>query len=378
MKSASLTLALASCFVALPVFAQETPAPAPAPAAPTPAATAPAPLLPPPAAPAAPAEAPLGPFKDQKERHSYGLGTFLGNREKQNAANNPDKPTLTAAELLQGLKDGLDNVKSVDYAAGLAMAAQIKRSGVEIDPAVLTEAVRSALDGKPGKIQPQEIQAIMQELQSQITASQQAKMKAEADKNLAAATAWLAENAKKEGIKTSPSGLQYIIDQHGAGRTPGPRDVVNINLIGTSAADGTEFDRTAEGTPGRRAMMALPKGLQEGLQLMKDGGKARFWLPPALGFGDAPRGATLKPNSVIAYTIELISSEEPPVNQAATATGPDGQPLPKREPITAVTPPVSVEIPKGGGAPIIKIEGQTTPPQAPAPAPAPEVKPAAK
>lgn len=331
-------------------------------------------LLPPPAIPTTPAEAPLGPFKDQKERRSYGLGTFLGDREKKNAASNPDQTTLKADEVLAGLMDGLKGAKSLDYAGGLAMAAQIKRSGVDIDPAVLADAVRSALENKPAKIEMAELQAIMQDIQADIQQRQQAKAKAEADQNLAASTGWLAENAKKTGIKTTPSGLQYLMDANGAGRTPGPRDVVTVNLTGTGI-DGVEFDRTPEGTPSRRALPALPKGLQEGLQLMKVGGKARFWVPPALGYGETPRGPALKANAVLAYTVELTAAEEPPAAPAAP-TGPDGQPLPqvKREPITAVTPPVSVEIPAGGGAPKIKVEGQSNTPQAPAPAAAPENK----
>ena len=142
-----LSLLLLPLAFALPVSAQNPPA---------------APLLPPPAGLGTPAEAPLGPFKDQKERHSYGLGTFLGNREKQNAANNPDKPTVTVDELLAGVKDGLAGTKSLDYTSGLAMAAQIQRSGVEIDPAVLAEALRAAVENKPAKIQPADVQAIMQ------------------------------------------------------------------------------------------------------------------------------------------------------------------------------------------------------------------------
>ena len=334
-----------------------------------------APLLPPPAVPGAAAEAPLGPFKDQKERRSYGLGSFLGEREKKNAASNPDKATVGVEDLLAGLADGLSGAKSIDYAGGLAMAAQIKRSGVEIDQAVLAEAVRTVVENKMAKIQPAEVQTIMQEIQADLQARQQAKAKAEAEKNLAAATGWLEENSKKDGVKVTASGLQYVMEKNGEGRTPGPRDVVMVNLVGTVAADGTEFDRSAEGTPARRALLALPKGLQEGLQLMKAGGKAKFWLPPAMGFGETPRGPGVKPNAVLAYAVELVSSEEPPANQPGAALGPDGQPLPqvKREPITAVTPPVSVEIPADGGAPKIKIEGQPAPTPAPNP-PAPKAK----
>ena len=355
LPNSALVLSLAPLLLALPVVAQTAP---PA-----------APLLPPPAAAAGPAaEPPLGPFKDQKERRSYGLGSFLGSREKTNASANLDKPTVDVAELLAGLKDGLGGTKTMDYAGGLAMAAQVKRSGVDIDPAVLAEAVRGALENQPAKIGQADIQAIMQELQTSIQQKQQAKMKVEAEKNLALANTWLAENAKKEGVKATASGLQYVLDTPGEGRTPGARDVVTVNLVGTSV-DGTEFDRSAEGSPARRALMSLPKGLQEGLQMMKAGGKAHFWLPPALGFGESPRGAGIKPNAVLAYTVELVSSEEPPVAQAGTSLGPDGKPVPqgKREPITAVTPPVSVEIPPNGGQPKIKVEAQPKAPAAPKP-----------
>ena len=216
-----------------------------------------APLLP---EPATPAEPPLGPFKDRKERHSYGLGTFLGGREKQNAQNNPDKKTVTVDELLAGLKDGLAGTKTIDYSSGLAMAAQIKRSGVDFDQAVLEAAVRDAAEGKPAKVQPADVQAIMQEIQTGIQGRQQAKTAAEAAKNLEATNAWLAENAKKEGVKTSPSGLQYAMDKNGEGRAPGARDVVTINMVGTGALDGVEFDRTAEGTPARSPHVQPPRG----------------------------------------------------------------------------------------------------------------------
>ena len=361
-----LLLAFLPFCLLLPAFAQ-------VPAQPS------APLLPPPAAPAGPdarPEPPLGPFKDQKERRSYGLGSFLGDREKKNATSNPDQTTVNAGDLLSGLTDGLSGARSIDYAGGLAMAAQIKRSGIEIDADVLADAVRTAVENKMAKVPPADVQAIMQEIQADIQQRQQAKAKAEAEKNLAASAAWLEENAKKEGVKATPSGLQYLMETNGAGRTPGPRDVVTVNLIGTAAADSTEFDRTADGTPARRAMQALPKGLQEGMQLMKAGGKARFWLPPVLGFGETPRGPGLKTNAVLAYTVELVASEEPPASQPGAPIGADGQPVPqvKREPITAVTPPVSVEIPPGGGPPKIKIEGQPNTPQVPPPAPAPENK----
>ena len=74
--------------------------------------------------------------------------------------------------------------------------------------------------------------------------------------------AFLEQNSKAPGVVTLPSGLQYKMEKNGEGRTPGPRDVLTVNLTGTAAMDGTEFDRTPEGSPARRAMMALQKGDQ--------------------------------------------------------------------------------------------------------------------
>ncbi|MDB6135998.1 MAG: peptidylprolyl isomerase [Verrucomicrobiales bacterium] len=375
---------------ALPAFAQQpaappaAPAPVPAPAAapapppaPAPGAPAGAPLLPP---PATPAPAPLGPFKDIKERHSYGLGTFLGNREKTNAAANPDKPGLNAAEILAGLQDGLAGAKSLDYTNGLAMAGQIKRSGVDIDQAVLVEAVRTALENKEAKIPAPDVQTIMQEIQTSIQQRQAAKQKEEATKNLELSNAWLAENAKKEGVKTSPSGLQYKIENPGAGKAPAPKDLVTVNISGTNT-EGAEFDKSPAGAPARRSLAAMPKGLQEGILMLKAGGKGSFWVPPVLGYGENPRGAVLKGNSVLHYEVELISSETPPPSAAPSVSG--------QRPVSAVTPPVAVDIPPAPGkavsAPVqvppppvtpLKPGASLPPPPAPPAAPVPPPAPA--
>ena len=129
---------------------------------------------------------------------------------------------------------------------------------------------------------------------------------------------------------------------------------------GTKTAGRTTLTAAASGSGGNGSLLQRA--------LLKAGGKAHFWLPPALGFGESPRGAGIKPNAVLAYTVELISSEEPPVAQAGASLGPDGKPLPqaRREPITAVTPPVSVEIPPNVGQPKVKVEAR--------PAPKPESK----
>ncbi|RYD32796.1 MAG: hypothetical protein EOP86_14850, partial [Verrucomicrobiaceae bacterium] len=250
---------------------------------------------------------------------------------------------LNAAEILAGLQDGLAGAKSLDYTNGLAMAGQIKRSGVDIDQAVLIEAVRTALENKEAKIPASDVQTIMQEIQTSIQQRQAAKQKEEATKNLEISNAWLAENAKKEGVKTSPSGLQYKIENPGEGKAPAPKDLVTVNITGTNT-EGAEFDKSPAGAPARRSLAAMPKGLQEGILMLKAGGKGSFWVPPVLGYGENPRGAVLKGNSVLHYEVELISSETPPPSAAPAVSG--------QRPVSAVTPPVAVDIPPApGGSP---------------------------
>ena len=321
--------------------------PAPAPGAP-PTLPLPLPGAPPVAAePAAPAKPSA--FPDAKERRSYGLGSFLGGREKNTLASQPDRGAVKVDELLAGLHDGLTDAKSPDYASGLAMAAQIKRAGVEIDAKLLAEALRTVLENKESKMPQEEVQAVMTELNNELQQKQMARQKAEADKNLAAATSFLETNGKAEGVVTTASGLQYKVEKEGDGPVPADKDVLTLNLRGTNT-EGQEFEKSPEGKPSRRPMASLVKGLQEGVKLMKAGGKVRFWVPPALGYGESARGAMVKANSVLIFDLELISSEAPPPPQPQVSgiVDSNGNPVPtppQRKPVTAVTPPVSVEIP---------------------------------
>jgi FKBP-type peptidyl-prolyl cis-trans isomerase len=365
MKLFLPTLTLTATLAALPLMAQDTPAPKPAtppPAAPgaPPALTpgkppAPAPgqppavqpgLLPPPATPAPPE--PDG-FKTEKERLSYALGLFFANNLKQEEANR-GTPLPKADDVLKGMKDVLAGTASLDYVIGAHLASQIKRAEVDLDAETLSDALRGALSNAAPKLNPQQAQEAMKRLNEELARKKEVKRQAESAAALAASNKFLEGNSKAEGVKQTASGLQYKVDKTGDGKSPTETDLVTMNFKCTQL-DTTIVEKSPETGPARKVMRSLPKGLQEGLQLLKTGSKAKFWLPPALGYGEAGRLGLVKANSVVIYEVELLGVEPAPKPAALGSSTPPigvgGQP--GRPPVTAVTPPITVEIPPRPG-----------------------------
>jgi len=117
-----------------------------------------------------------------------------------------------------------------------------------------------------------------------------------------AGKAFLAQNAGKPGVMTTASGLQYQVLQEGQGRQPGPTDMVRVNYAG-SLVDGREFDR-GEGI--EFPLNRVIPGWTEGLQLMKEGGKTRFFIPSDLAYGERGAGSAIPPNAALVFEVELI------------------------------------------------------------------------
>ncbi len=118
-----------------------------------------------------------------------------------------------------------------------------------------------------------------------------------------AGKAFLAENASKPGIITTASGLQYQVLQEGKGRQPAATDMVRVNYAG-SLVDGREFDR-GEGI--EFPLNGVIPGWTEGLQLMKEGGKTRFFIPPDLAYGERGAGGVIPPNATLIFDVDLIA-----------------------------------------------------------------------
>lgn len=132
------------------------------------------------------------------------------------------------------------------------------------------------------------------------------KNEEKADANLKEGQDFLAENAKKEGVISLESGLQYEVITMGAGEKPTATQQVSCHYHGT-LINGTVFDSSVQrGTPAAFPLNRVIKGWTEGLQLMPVGSKFRFFIPPSLGYGSRAVSAEIGPNSTLIFDVELL------------------------------------------------------------------------
>ena len=184
----------------------------------------------------------------------------------------------------------------LSYGLGLGIGqqlAQMNIEGLNIDD--FADAIRDVINGNDLKVEHREAQQIVQNY----FAEQEKKLQAErAEKGKAAKEAgekYLAENAKKEGIITTASGLQYKVLKEGTGKQPKATDKVRCHYEGF-LIDGTVFDSSVQrGEPAVFPLDGVIVGWTEGLQLMREGGKYRFFIPYKLGYGEGGAGASIPP-----------------------------------------------------------------------------------
>ena len=147
----------------------------------------------------------------------------------------------------------------------------------------------------------------MQAYQEKAAAEQQAAQAACGEANLAASAAFLAENAAREGVVVTESGLQYEILEAGEGAKPGPEDTVEVHYRGT-LVDGTEFDSSySRGETVTFGVGQVIAGWTEALQLMPVGSKWKLAIPPELGYGAGGAGQMIGPNAALVFEVELIA-----------------------------------------------------------------------
>ena len=195
----------------------------------------------------------------------------------------------------------------LSYALGLGIGRQLAQMGAEqlsIDD--FAQAIKDVVAGGQLKLDEAEAQVIVQEFfqkqeEKQLAAAAEMgkKAKEEGEK-------YLAENAKKEGVVTLPSGLQYLVIKEGNGKRPKATDKVKCHYEGM-LVDGTLFDSSVQrGEPATFPLNQVIAGWTEGLQLMTEGSKYRFFIPYTLGYGERGAGASIPPFAALVFDVELI------------------------------------------------------------------------
>ncbi len=204
------------------------------------------------------------------------------------------------------------------YAMGLMIGENLeayinsqKNTGMEVDHVKLIQGIKDALDKNP-KMTKEDIDTVMKEMETKAAQAHQVEMdKAEqqAKDNLALNEKFLEENAKKEGVMTTTSGLQYKVEKMGQGVKPQPEDSVKVHYTG-KFLNGDVFDSSvSRGEPTTFVLNQVIPGWVEGIQLMPQGSKFHFYIPPQLGYGER-RVGQIPGNSLLEFEVELLEVQK--------------------------------------------------------------------
>ena len=195
----------------------------------------------------------------------------------------------------------------LSYALGLGIGRQLAQMGAEqlsIDD--FAQAIKDVVAGGQLKLDEAEAQVIVQEFFQKQEEKQRAAAAEMGKKAKDEGEKYLAENAKKEGVVTLPSGLQYLVIKEGNGKRPKATDKVKCHYEGM-LVDGTLFDSSVQrGEPATFPLNQVIAGWTEGLQLMTEGSKYRFFIPYTLGYGERGAGASIPPFAALVFDVELI------------------------------------------------------------------------
>lgn len=195
----------------------------------------------------------------------------------------------------------------LSYALGIGIGSQLAGMGAkELNIDDFAQAIKDVISGSELKVDNAEAQTLVQNFFQEQEAKQQAAA-AEAGKAAkAAGETFLAENGKKDGVVTLPSGLQYQVLKEGDGKKPSATDQVVCHYEGT-LIDGTVFDSSYQrNQPATFGLNQVIAGWTEGVQLMQEGAKYRFFIPYNLAYGERGAGAQIPPFSALVFDVELI------------------------------------------------------------------------
>ena len=222
-------------------------------------------------------------------------------KKKKNKKSKMEKTTTAPIEL----KTEID---SVSYAIGMNMIGSIKRDFPEANfEAFIAGAQAASVEDSASLIKPEDIQGVIEPYFKKKQAEMQAELAKGSEAAIADGVKFLEENKTKEGVQVTASGLQYIVLKEGTGAQPNATSNVTVHYHGTTP-DGTVFDSSVDrNSPATFGLNQVIKGWTEGVALMKEGAKYKFFIPQELAYGANPRpGGPIKPFMPLVFEVELI------------------------------------------------------------------------
>jgi FKBP-type peptidyl-prolyl cis-trans isomerase FklB len=217
---------------------------------------------------------------------------------------------LVIAAWAQEKLDLKDPKLRASYSIGADIGINLKQQDLDLDPRALAAGLADAFAAKL-QLSEAERRETLDGFRADMMKKMEAREKVAGEKNHKAGETFLAVNGKKEGVKTTASGLQYKVLKSGTGKSPKATDTVKVHYHGT-LIDGTVFDSSVE----RNEPVSFPvnrviPGWTEALQLMKEGDKWQLAIPAKLAYGDQGAGEKIGPNATLLFDVELIAIEKP-------------------------------------------------------------------
>lgn len=204
----------------------------------------------------------------------------------------------------------INNISSeaekIGYSFGYLMGRSNADTLKDLDLDAFSQGLKTAAAGQKSSLSDEEMTQVLTQYKRQSDAKELIVLKQKAEENAKAGKAFLQENAKKPGVKTTKSGLQYLVLKEGKGKSPSANSNVRVHYEGR-LIDGTVFDSSiARQQPVDFRTTQVITGWTEGLQLMKVGAKYRFFIPADLAYGQIGSGDIIEPNSTLIFDIELL------------------------------------------------------------------------
>ena len=200
------------------------------------------------------------------------------------------------------------NIDSVSYSLGYQNGIMLKQNSMEdINLDKMIAGMQEGLsDSAQPKIAEQQMRSIIQTYQMEKRQESMQRQQEEAVKYNRKGQEFLAENASKQGVHETESGLQYQVLEEGNGASPKATDTVAVHYKGTTL-EGVAFDSSYGGQPVEFPLNRVIEGWTEGVQLMKEGARYKFWIPADLAYGNNPRpGGPIKPGQLLVFEVELV------------------------------------------------------------------------